>query len=128
MLFLSNPAGMDAAGRRRMLDRLRALNQLRLDAVGDPEIQTRISQYELAYRMQTSVPEVMDISKETKQTHELYGTKPGQKAFSNNCLLAQGTHQFRGAGCPDCDESTPPVGGHVDDAGDGWIDVQRGKP
>ena len=62
---------------------------MQLDNVGDPEIQTRIAQYELAFRMQTSVPEVMDIAKETKQTHELYGTKPGQKSFANNCLLAR---------------------------------------
>ena len=89
VLFLSNPDGMDAKQRRKSLDALKELNQLQLENVGDPEIQTRIAQYELAYRMQTSVPEVMDIGKETKQTHEMYGTKPGQKAFSNNCLLAR---------------------------------------
>jgi hypothetical protein len=89
VLFLSNPAGMDADKRRRSLDTLKALNQLHLEAVGDPEILTRISQYEMAYRMQTSVPEIMDISKEPKEVHALYGTKPGQKAFSNNCLLAR---------------------------------------
>ena len=92
VLFLSNPDGMDSANAPAKLARraeAKELNQLQLDKVGDPEIQTRIAQYELAYRMQTSVPEVMDISKETKQTHELYGTKPGQKAFSNNCLLAR---------------------------------------
>ena len=89
VLFLSNPDGMDANGRRQSLDTLRALNQLQADAVGDPEVLTRIAQYELAYRMQTSVPEVMDIAKETKETHEMYGAKPGQKAFANNCLLAR---------------------------------------
>ena len=89
VLFLSNPDGMDAAGRRQSLDALRALNQLQAEAVGDPEVVTRIAQYELAYRMQTSVPEVMDIAKETKETHEMYGVKPGQKAFANNCLLAR---------------------------------------
>jgi uncharacterized protein (DUF1501 family) len=89
VLFLSNPDGMDAAGRRRSLDALKALNEMQLGAVGDPEIQTRISQFELAYRMQTSVPEVMDIAKEPKEVHELYGTKLGQKAFANNCLLAR---------------------------------------
>jgi hypothetical protein len=89
VLFLSNPNGMDAAKRRKSLDTLKALNQLHLDSVGDPEIQTRISQYEMAYRMQTSVPEIMDISKEPKHIHEMYGVKPGQKAFSNNCLLAR---------------------------------------
>ena len=62
---------------------------MELDTVGDPEILTRIAQYEMAYRMQTSVPQIMDIAKEPKEVHELYGTKPGQKAFSNNCLLAR---------------------------------------
>ena len=89
VLFLSNPPGMDPAMRRGSLDTLRNLNQLHLGAVGDPEIVTRIAQYELAYRMQTSVPEVMDISKEPPRIHQEYGTKPGQRAFSNNCLLAR---------------------------------------
>jgi hypothetical protein len=89
VLFLSNPDGMDADGRRKSLDALKRLNELQLDAVGDPEILTRIQQYEMAYRMQTSVPEVMDLAKEPKKIHDLYGTKPGQKAFSNNCLLAR---------------------------------------
>ncbi len=69
VLFLSNPDGMDPAQRRRSLDALKELNQLRLEAVGDPEIATRMAQYEMAYRMQTSVPEIMDISRETKKTH-----------------------------------------------------------
>jgi hypothetical protein len=89
VLFLSNPSGMDASGRRQSLDALQALNKLNLDAAGDPEIATRIQQYEMAYRMQTSVPEVMDISREDQRTHDLYGTKPGQKSFANNCLLAR---------------------------------------
>jgi hypothetical protein len=89
VMFLSNPAGMDADKRRRSLDTLKALNQLHLQAVGDPEILTRIGQYEMAYRMQTSVPEVLDISKEPRHVHDMYGTKPGQRAFSNNCLLAR---------------------------------------
>jgi hypothetical protein len=89
VLFLSNPDGMDAAGRRKSLDALKALNKLNLDTVGDPEILTRIHQYEMAYRMQTSVPEVMDIAKEPKKVHDLYGAKPGQKSFANNCLLAR---------------------------------------
>jgi hypothetical protein len=89
VMFLSNPAGMDADKRRRSLDTLKALNQLHLQAVGDPEILTRISQYEMAYRMQTSVPEVLDISKEPRHVHDMYGTKRGQRAFSNNCLLAR---------------------------------------
>jgi uncharacterized protein (DUF1501 family) len=89
VLFLSNPKGMDATQRRRSLDTLKALNQLHLDRVGDPEIGTRISQYEMAYRMQTSVPRLMDISQEPQKIHAMYGTRPGQKAFSNNCLLAR---------------------------------------
>ncbi len=89
VLFLSNPEGMDADKRRKSLDAINALNQMQLDLVGDPEIATRISQYELAYRMQTSVPEVMDIAKEPPAIHELYGSKPGEKSFSNNCLLAR---------------------------------------
>jgi hypothetical protein len=89
VLFLSNPAGLDRAGRRQSLDALQALNQLHLKAVGDPEILTRINQFEMAYRMQTSVPEVMDISREPPYIHAMYGTQPGRKAFSNNCLLAR---------------------------------------
>jgi hypothetical protein len=89
VLFLSNPDGMTGKDRRRSLDTLEALNRLQLDAVGDPEILTRINQYEMAYRMQTSVPEIMDISKEPKYVHDQYGTKLGEKAFSNNCLLAR---------------------------------------
>lgn len=65
------------------------MNQAQLADVGDPEIATRISQYELAYRMQTSVPELMDISSESKAVHESYGTQPGKNSFANNCLLAR---------------------------------------
>src|SRR5262245_34261070 len=86
VMFLSNPAGMDGDGRRRSLDTLAELNKLRADAVGDPEILTRIRQYELAYRMQTSVPEVMDIAREPSKVQEAYGARPGQKLFANNCL------------------------------------------
>jgi uncharacterized protein (DUF1501 family) len=89
VLFLSNPEGTDSESRRRALDALRDLNQMQLDDVGDPEIATRIRSYEMAYRMQTSVPELMDISKEPAGVHEMYGTEPGQSAFSNNCLLAR---------------------------------------
>ena len=89
VLFLSNPKGMDRQGRRRSLDALKALNELQLETVGDPEILTRINQFEMAYRMQTSVPAIMDISKEPAHVHRMYGTRPGQKAFSNNCLLAR---------------------------------------
>jgi len=68
---------------------LKDLNQMRRDEIGDPEITTRIAAYELAYRMQTSVPELTDISKEPAKVHELYGTKPGEASFANNCLLAR---------------------------------------
>jgi hypothetical protein len=90
VLYLSNPAGIGNATRRRMLDDLARLNSLRLREVGDPEINTRIAQYELAYRMQTSVPELTDVSKEPKHVFDLYGPearKPGTYAF--NCLLAR---------------------------------------
>ncbi len=89
VLFLSNPHGMDQALRRETFDAIEDLDRLQLGAVGDPEIATRISQYEMAYRMQSSVPDLMDISKEPKEIHEMYGTQPGKSAFSNNCLLAR---------------------------------------
>jgi Protein of unknown function (DUF1501) len=90
VLYLSNPPGVDSAGRRRMLDGVARLNHLAAQAFGDPEINTRISQYEMAYRMQTSVPELMDLSGEPEATFELYGPdsrKPG--TFAANCLLAR---------------------------------------
>ncbi|MEK7677428.1 MAG: DUF1501 domain-containing protein [Verrucomicrobiota bacterium] len=89
ILFVSNPPGMDAAGRRRSLDALRDLNQMQFAAVGDPEIETRINAFEMAYKMQTSAPELMEISKEPKAVHEMYGTEPGKVSFANNCLLAR---------------------------------------
>jgi hypothetical protein len=89
VLFVSNPPGMGAERRRQSLDVLRDLNQMRYDALRDPEIQTRIAAYEMAYRMQTSVPEVMDISKEPPHIQQLYGTTPGRASFANNCLLAR---------------------------------------
>ena len=89
VLFVSNPAGIDANRRRQSLDALKDLNQMRYDVLRDPEIETRINSYELAYRMQTSVPEVMDISKESAKTHEAYNTTPGRASFANNCLLAR---------------------------------------
>tara|TARA_Y100000814_G_scaffold75361_1_gene46857 strand:- start:317 stop:1054 length:738 start_codon:yes stop_codon:yes gene_type:complete len=75
--------------RRKSLDALRDLNQLQVDELGSPETVTRIAQYELAFRMQMSVPGVMDISKETKETIEAYGAMPGESSFANNCLLAR---------------------------------------
>ncbi len=89
VLFVGNPPGMGSQRRRQSLDALKDLNQVRYDALKDPEIQTRIASYEMAYRMQTSVPEVMDISKEPAQMHEAYATTPGQASFANNCLLAR---------------------------------------
>ncbi len=89
VLFLSNPDGMDPSLRRLSLDKIEELNRMHLGRVGDPEIVTRIAQYEMAYRMQTSVPELMEIAKETPATHAMYGTQPGKAAFSNNCLLAR---------------------------------------
>jgi hypothetical protein len=89
VLFVSNPEGVTAPARRATLDTLGELNQLRRAEVGDPEIGTRIEAYELAFRMQTSVPELTDISKEPAAIHQLYGTEPGKKSFSNNCLLAR---------------------------------------
>ena len=89
VLFLSNPKGIDNTDRKRIVDNINTLNQAQLNRVGDPEIEARIAQYEMAYRMQSSVPELMDISAETKQTHEKYGTQPGKANFANNCLLAR---------------------------------------
>ena len=107
VLYLTDPNGMDRGLRRRMLDTLAEMNAAEFERSGDPETQTRISQYELAYRMQTSVPDVMDISREPKHILEMYGAKPGfvspaesaddprvlykgdDPTFANNCLLAR---------------------------------------
>lgn len=89
VLFLSNPKGQDQTQRRHVMDAVGELNRAQLADVGDPEIATRISQYEMAYRMQTSVPELMDISQESAATLKLYGAKPGAPSFANNCLLAR---------------------------------------
>ncbi len=89
ILYANNPAGMDRSSRRRTLDALDKLDEIEASQYGDPETLTRIQQYELAYRMQLSVPEVFDISKESKETQELYGAKPGEGSFANNCLLAR---------------------------------------
>ena len=90
VLYLSNPAGLSESGRRRFLDDLSKMNQVEVENFGDPEISTRIAQYEMAYRMQTSVPELTDLSKEPARIFELYGPdsrKPG--TFAANCLLAR---------------------------------------
>jgi hypothetical protein len=90
VLYLGNPPGVDSASRRRLLDGVARMNQIAVQAFGDPEINTRIAQYEMAYRMQTSVPELMDLSHETEQTFAMYGPesrKPG--TYAANCLLAR---------------------------------------
>ena len=89
VLFVSNPPGVGAEGRAATIAAINDLNRLHQLEVADPEIQTRIAAYELAYRMQTSVPELTDLSKEPASIHELYGTEPGKASFANNCLLAR---------------------------------------
>lgn len=89
VLYASDPAGMTRELRRKTLDTLQQLNTLQSEQMGHPETLTRISQYELAFRMQTSVPEVMDISKETQETLDAYGAKVGSASLANNCLLAR---------------------------------------
>lgn len=89
ILFLNNPLGVDKQLRKRSIEIINKINQKEYEAVGDPEILSRIAQYELAFRMQTEVPEVMNINAEPNYIHELYGTKPDQISFANNCLLAR---------------------------------------
>ena len=89
VLFLSNPKGLTPGGRRKIVDGINSLNRMALADVGDPEIATRIAQYELAYRMQSSVPELMEIRRESAATLEAYGAKPGATSLANNCLLAR---------------------------------------
>jgi hypothetical protein len=89
VLYVSDPPGMDRSLRRLSLDALGDLNQLQAQRLGDPETETRIAQFELAFRMQMSVPEAMDISRETAATLDDYGARPGQASFANNCLLAR---------------------------------------
>lgn len=89
VLFASNPPGMNAQLRRQTLDTLNQLNRLQVESMGHPETQTRIAQYELAFRMQTSVPEVMDISREPQYILDDYGAQPGESSLANNCLLAR---------------------------------------
>ena len=89
VLFLSNPPGVDGEMQRDTLETLGRLNRKRLDVVGDPEIATRINSFEMAFRMQSSAPELMDLSGESKETLEMYGAEPGKASFANNCLLAR---------------------------------------
>ena len=89
VFFLSDPKGMSRETRRRSLDALRRLNELERERSGDDEVTSRIEQYELAYRMQASVPGVMDLKREPEETLELYGAEPGKPTFANHCLLAR---------------------------------------
>src|SRR5205807_1981431 len=89
ILYLHSPDGITRENERKFYDTVGALNRARLDEVGDPEIMTRINSYEMAYRMQTSAPELMDLSKEKPETLELYGAKPGVPSFAANCVLAR---------------------------------------
>ena len=89
VLYLSNPRGVDDKLQRDSLDVMGKLNRMRLDAVGDPEIATRINSFEMAYRMQSSAPELMDISKEPGPILEMYGAEPGKPSFANTVLMAR---------------------------------------
>ena len=87
--FLGNPAGVSRDLRRRELDALGDLQRGRMGECGDPELEARIAQYELAYRMQTSVPDLLELSQESPETLARYGAKPGERSFANHCLLAR---------------------------------------
>jgi hypothetical protein len=89
VLYLSNPRGVDKELERDSLDSIRRLNQMRLGVTGDPEIATRVSSFEMAFRMQSSAPDLMDVSREPKKVLEMYGAEPGKPSFANNCLLAR---------------------------------------
>jgi hypothetical protein len=89
ILYVSDPKGVDRQARRRTIDAINKINEQQANEFGDPETLTRIEQYELAFRMQASVPEVMDIKNESAKTLEMYGAKPGEESFANNCLLAR---------------------------------------
>src|SRR6266550_2929619 len=87
VLYLSNPRGVDKELERESLDAVGALNRMRLDEAGDPEIATRINSFEMAFRMQSVAPEVMDIAREPKDVLEMYGAEPGKPSLANTCLL-----------------------------------------
>lgn len=89
VLYLSNPPGVNNELQRDSLDAVKKLNQMRLDVTGDPEIATRINSFEMAFRMQSSAPELMDLAKEPKHILEMYGAEPGKASFANNCLMAR---------------------------------------
>ncbi|MEM7659268.1 MAG: DUF1501 domain-containing protein [Bacteroidota bacterium] len=89
VLFVSDPKGVSRDLRKQTIETINQINQVQYEEMGDPEILSRISQYEMAFRMQMTVPEAMDISQESAATHEMYGTEPGKASFANNCLLAR---------------------------------------
>ncbi len=89
VLFVKNPDGVDDKARKPVLDAVKALNEMHEKAQGDPDITTRVQAYEMAARMQTSVPELTDLSKEPQDVLDLYGAEPGKVSFANNCLLAR---------------------------------------
>jgi len=89
VLYLSNPEGVSNQMQRSSLDAINALNRHHLDALGDPEIATRMNSFEMAYRMQASAPDVMDLSQEPEHVLKLYGAEPGKPSFANTCLLAR---------------------------------------
>lgn len=89
ILYVSNPSGIDKIRQRESIDLIQKLNNEQLQSVGDPQIATRISSYETAYRMQSRAPELMDLSQESRDTLEMYGVEPGKPSFANNCLLAR---------------------------------------
>jgi len=89
VLYLSNPRGVDEKLQRDSLDTINKLNRMRLDVVGDPEIATRMNSFEMAFKMQRSAPELMDISKEPKHVLEMYGAEPGKSSYANSVLMAR---------------------------------------
>lgn len=89
VLYVSDPAGVDRDLKKKMIGAINEINNHSYDSINDPETKTRIEQYEMAFKMQISVPDVMDIQKEPDYIHEMYGTEPGKSSFANNCLLAR---------------------------------------
>jgi hypothetical protein len=89
ILHVSNPEGLSTDQQRESLDLIRQLNQQQYEKLRDPQIETRISAYEMAYRMQARAPELMDLGSETPETLKMYGAEPGKASFANNCLLAR---------------------------------------
>jgi hypothetical protein len=89
VLYLSNPPGVDAELQRDSLDSIRRLNEMRLDTVGDPEIATRINSFEMAFRMQSSAPDLIDIGSEPRNILEMYGAEPGVPSYASSCVLAR---------------------------------------